>query len=559
MTLKRLHKKFNIASILLISATTFTGFSAPLALADITGTGTGSIIIDGQQAAPSKDTSGNVTNYPGTTNDGSDQASLDTSGATGDGTGNTNVGGAATPDAVGGVYGMANVSFHVQSIVAADGKTPGDMSATDSSTYQTGPNGDTTITTDSTGIATATTLPDGYYLIHETTLVGGITPIADFIVQVVNGNTTKVYPKLSLTTANNNTGTEVNHDTNPIDGSAIPVKNGATNADWSPNNETTTAAEGKQVDMILTPTFDASMMTTEAIANGAANSTAKYIITENIDKGVTVSSSGITIDGLTSGTDYTTTVTGGSGSPSVVTITLTPAGIAKAAALTTDGDATAANTQLKVTVPTTVDSDFVGTVNSTYTTTVTNAYGTTLDNTDTSTTKETINVAGGQLTKEDASTKTPLAGAEFTIVAAASATDAVAVVGGDTTKGTIVDSTTANHTTTSTGMTTFEGLSLPVGTTGDGTATTDGVTYWAVETKAPTGYQLPSSSASATQLTVSTGSSPLSNVTIDNNRTLDLPFTGGQGILGILVLSGMIGTAAFLIRRHQTTDEEASY
>ena len=551
MTLQSLNKKLSIASIFLLTATALAG--PALAFADITGTGTGQIIINAEEAAPTKDSSGNTTNASGTTNDGTDQSGLDTSGTSGGPNTNTAPAGSGTAgtNATGTTYGMANVAFSITSIQPKSGATSGSMKASDSTTYDSGPNGSTTATTDSTGVAKVTGLPDGFYLVHETTTVGGITPIADFIVQVKNGNTTYVYPKLSLTTANGITGTEVNKDTNPINGAAIPVKNGDTNANWSPNNETTTAAEGKEVDMVLTPTFDPSMTTD----TGAVGS---YVITETITKGLTPDASKVTIAGLTEGTDFTATPTTNSDGSTTVTITLTSTGITDAAKLTSDGDGTASGNQLTVTVPITVDTDFVGTATSKYTTTVTNAYGTVLDNDDSSnTTTETVNVGGGQITKEDDTTKLP--GASFTIVAAASAADAIAVAGGDTTKGSIVDTNVSSHTTGSDGVTTFEGLSLPDGTTGDGTATEDKTTYWAVETAAPAGYQIPAGTAKATQLDVSTTASPLADTDIQNNQSLNLPFTGGQGLAIVLVLAGAVGGTAFLVtRKRRSTEEEAS-
>jgi len=622
MTLKSLNKKFSVLSTAVLVAASLSGLANLKVNAADSGTGT--LVINAQQAAPNTSTTQNNTNPGNQDANGNDAGSGNTTGTQAGNQGSTSNDG-SVQTVTGGT--MANVTFSYTPITptntASGMKAPiwGTNGQTTAGTGYTAGTA-TNVTTNASGVATVNNLADGYYLVQQVTKVGGVYEIQPFIVHV-NNNTTNVYPKLDLTTANAIYDTNTNNGKDTVTGTTNNTAgtpnnkdddtagaNQLTDTNIKDNDNTNTAQAGNKVNWNLNATFDGSQVTnsdgknsngttapgsdttgTTTLSDG--NVTGSYQITETLPKGVTYdSTTGVTIpsvqktnsDGtttdvplsLTSGTDYTVSTSG-----QTVTITLTPAGQEKVATALGAGQTGVLNVQ----VPTTVDDTAQGALKDSYTTTVTNAYGVDLSNGTAAT--STLNVGGIGLTKEDTSGN-QLTGAQFVLVKAANLADAQKLVkdnassfnGSVPPKG-ITDGTaalvlnTAGTPVTATvgaANSAFTGIDL----SGSGNSNSDATTgtsngksfagtlastgnYYVVEVKAPTGYDLPDPSTGANvfgDVLASTTTVADDNV-VTNSKPFALPFTGGQGLAGIIIIAIAAGGAAIGIKRHKKSDEEA--
>ncbi|MFC4652977.1 beta strand repeat-containing protein [Lactococcus nasutitermitis] len=619
MTLKSLNKKFAIASIGLLAAVSLGG--AALNLSTVVNAAdtqdqisNGTVIINAQQAAPN---TAATTNNNGTDTDtGTGTTTPGASGGSAIGNQGTTKNDGTTQTVTGGT--MANVTFTATSITpktTASAMVPGDTS-----TYTAGSS--TPVTTNANGVAEFDKLADGYYDFHQVTTVNGIATVADFIVQVNSEDSTagtvNVYPKLDMskssgvtdtvtTNATSNDGstntpnsvvapsvTDLNGDgTTQDENATFSTDNGLTAADGSAN--TTTAGAGDKVYFNVNSVFDSSMVNN---GNGS-NVYGTYTITDTLPSTVTAGTptvsytdtSGNYLGTLVSGADYNYDASTGA-------ITLTSSGMDKLeTAIAANGGSTGSNVGqviINAQYSATVNGGTVGQVQDSATTAITNAYGAVLSTTTPIVT--TVNVGGLDFTKTDGTNPITASGATFTLVKAASQADAIALVEansasftntatftpskmtlgsasfvtGDTTGTADTTATTAITVTTSNGTAAFTGLNL-VDNNVDQYNTDN---YYAVEVKAPTGYQLPAATTGDNvfgqkNATINYGSSTggqtalLADTTptatdneIANQKPFALPFTGGEGLAGIVIIASVAGLAAFAIRRRKNADEE---
>ncbi len=577
MKLNSLNKNFALASVSLLALSTLAGFSG-LATVNAKTTNVadqvsnGEVAIYAQSAAGNQnptqnnglvDSDGNPVNDSGIANNQTGGQAGNTGSTQNDGSQQTTLEG-STPST------MANVTFSATKYVGTGVPTGvTDPSFTD--TTSAAP-----VTTDASGLADFTGLTDGYYLFHQVTTVNGITTVGDFIVQVSHEDSqagiVNVYPKLDMSSsAGLGTSATTNADDN---------FNGQTpNQIANPN--ATTAAAGNTVNWNVNTVFDSSQTNN---GNGTTGVTGTYIVTDQLPNNlvnsstVTVSTvivnvtngSGTKVGTLTPTTDYTITNDGNG----KIVVTLTTAGQQHVASLLGNADGA-----LNIIIPSTVKSA-IGSATDSATTTITNAYGADLSTT--TAVKSTLNVGGLEMTKTDASTNAALAGATFTVVRADNKEDAqdfveanaayfnnsasggtvtnltsskAAFVTGDT-SGNANTSATApvTFTTGKDGIATFNGLNLVDNNT-DGSNTTN---YYLVEVAAPTGYQLPSVSTAANLTGAVTASTApaATDTTITNNKPFALPFTGGQGLAGIIAIATVSGVIAFAIKRRKDNEEE---
>ena len=254
---------------------------------------------------------------------------------------------------------------------------------------------------------------------------------------------------------------------------------------------------------------------------------------------------------------------------------MTPVGQQHAASLLGNSDGA-----LNIIIPSTVKTAVVGSAKDSETTAITNAYGADLSMT--AAVQSTLNVGGVDMTKTDASTSDALKGATFTVVRADNKADAQAFVianaayfnnsaaGGSVANPTLAKaafvtgdsngnaSTTATtpvtFTTGEDGIATFSGLNL----VDDNTDTTNTSNYYLVEVAAPKGYQLPAPNTAANLTGAVTASTAptATDTTITNSKPFALPFTGGQGLAGIIAIATVSGVVAFAIKRRKDNEEE---
>ena len=577
----------------------------------------GNVAIYAEQAAPTGGYGSGQTNTFGN-NDGSDQTSGHTTSAVGDGqtsSAKTGVNGSVSTAANGSVYGMSNVTFDVYSITSSTGKasdmTPANVTYNDDGTPNVSADGTNitlgdltkTGTTDGSGLATISGLSDGYYLITQVTTVGGVRTVAPFIIQVNtednSAGTLNVYPKLSLSSSNTASDSVlVKGDTSDTVTDPNAISNSKLGSDdvaytkQDVNGNTNTAGSNDTVTWNVNSTFDQSQVTNTTTTTNAG----KYVITDTIptsqfatgaqtvSKVNVTDSTGKVLGTLTAGTDYTVSTDG-------TTVTLTPAGQIKAADLIAGGDGTGTKYGttggINVQYTTTVSNTAVGQFKDSPSTTIVNAYGTDLStNVTTGITPSTLNVGGTDFEKEATGSQTLLQGAEFVLVQAKTATDAQDLVKANaslfnntaqagsafkdatSTNAKFVTDSTGNAVTTTTdshGVGSFTGLNL-VDTDTD---TSDATTYFAVEVKAPgtadgnaNNYALPNASnaenvfAVKTSTTTLNGSGTTNSNIIYNNKPFALPFTGGEGLTGIIIIATVAGLAAFAIRRRRDNEEE---
>ena len=88
--------------------------------------------------------------------------------------------------------------------------------------------------------------------------------------------------------------------------------------------------------------------------------------------------------------------------------------------------------------------------------------------------------------------------------------------------------------------------------TGVTTVPSANTTYYISELSAPTGYNKPNG-----PFQVTAGiTNPLNNLTNNlNGGNIKLPFTGGQGIIGLIIIAGVAAGGSIIIRRRKTIDE----
>ena len=585
MKLNSLNKNFALASVSLLALSTLAGFSG-LATVNAKTTNVadqvsnGEVAIYAQSAAGNQnptqnnglvDSDGNPVNDSGIANNQTGGQAGNTGSTKNDGSQQTTLEG-STPST------MANVTFSATKYVGTGVPTGvTDPSFTDTTSVAP-------VTTDASDLADFTGLTDGYYLFHQVTTVNGITTVGDFIVQVSHEDSqagiVNVYPKLDMSSSaglgtsattnadDNFNGQTPNQIANPnatgnSDQTLTNTDNNAgnenlANGTWtngSDNQNTTTAAAGNTVNWNVNTVFDSSQTNN---GNGTTGVTGTYIVTDQLPNNlvnsstVTVSTvivnvtngSGTKVGTLTPTTDYTITNDGNG----KIVVTLTTAGQQHAASLLGNADGA-----LNIIIPSTVKSA-IGSATDSATTTITNAYGADLSTT--TAVKSTLNVGGLEMTKTDASTNAAYfnnsaSGGTVTNLTSSKA----AFVTGDT-SGNANTSATApvTFTTGKDGIATFNGLNLVDNNT-DGSNTTN---YYLVEVAAPTGYQLPSvtTAANLTGAVTASTAPAATDTTITNNKPFALPFTGGQGLAGIIAIATVSGVIAFAIKRRKDNEEE---
>jgi fimbrial isopeptide formation D2 family protein/LPXTG-motif cell wall-anchored protein len=357
-------------------------------------------------------------------------------------------------------------------------------------------------TTDATGTAAFTSLPLGLYLVQETSWPAGATPSAPFLVSVPltdpNNNNAwlydvNVYPKNALTTA-----TKTVSDANAIK-LGDPVS-------W------TISADIPNVN-----TIDA------------------YKITDALDTKLTYTGASVSLaDGttITEGTDYTISFDTAS---NTLTVEFTAAGRAVLAAHNT--------TQVKVVVNSTVNA--VGEITNTALLYPNQAsYNGTPGQPGGPIVTPPVQTKWGSYTIQKTDNKNAaLAGAVFSVYAseadAKAGTNPIAL-GGQTTFPVVAD-----------GTLTLSGLRYSDFANGQAVAPGDPgyQSYWLIEVKAPTGYELLAQPIKfdVTAATTTAGvDATVKNV--PSNSGFDLPFTGGAGsslvyLVGVLLIAGAVALA----------------
>lgn len=161
------------------------------------------------------------------------------------------------------------------------------------------------------------------------------------------------------------------------------------------------------------------------------------------------------------------------------------------------------------------------------------------------------------ITKTDAQSNAPVAGAEFTVYFDVDADSDPA------TTCTVSDLVAANViggpvVTNDSGLVTYKGLQ-----TSDfynGKSQTDKITYCLVETKAPTGYNLLADPIKFEILQTADGTLAVTNLPIKNEKSNlgnNLPLTGGEGVAalslgGLALIGGGVGYYAYTSRKRRT-------
>ena len=244
-----------------------------------------------------------------------------------------------------------------------------------------------------------------------------------------------------------------------------------------------------------------------------------YVITDTLDDALTYKS--LTIDGLTVVTDYTISVAG-----QKVTVSLTDVGMVKLAGKS----AGKSNISLTLTTTLNADGDLLNGVTNTATLDYKNSTGTEGTATDTTTSKATT--SGFQVKKVDGD-DAALAGATIALFADKECTTPVTFYTDKNLTNTATFVVTGND-----GVVGFYGIANG--------------TYYVLETKAPTGYELDGKVYTVT-VNNDTDTDDAIEATITNVKSdsiINLPQTGGIGV-EIVVIAGvlMMIAAAFVIRR----------
>lgn len=240
-----------------------------------------------------------------------------------------------------------------------------------------------------------------------------------------------------------------------------------------------------------------------------------YVITDTLDDALTYKS--LTIDSLTVDTDYTISVEG-----QKVTVSLTDVGMDKLADVS--------SISLTLTTTLNADGDLLNGVTNTATLDYKNSTGTEGTATDTTTSKATT--SGFQVKKVDGDSAA-LAGATIALFSDKECTTPVTFY------------TDKNLTNTATSVVTGD----------DGVVGFYGIangTYYVLETKAPTGYELDGKvyTVAVDNDTDTDGAIEATITNIKSDSIINLPQTGGIGV-EIVVIAGvlMMIAAAFVIRR----------
>lgn len=467
---------------------------------------------------------------------------------------------------------LSNVGFSAVKIVPASGYTVTTMDPSNSSTYNLagsaviGTTGDDGTATLNIGTGRAN---DGYYLVTQTTSSDGITAAAPFIVQVPlnytgtspDGSWTydvNVYPKLDASQYTNpdktiglNDGTNTDKQSSIFAGQNV-TWNLATNFPTSMriknSNGLSTYGKAEFKDQLDSNLTYQSITFSTALQNTSTNSFSQ-----------------ITPLTLIAVEDYTLSTTKG-----LVDIILTNTGIDKV--LTALPAATPGNTSMFIpNITTMVSANYtVGQIGNSFIPNLTNAYGVNLNPNSNPSNPGTPTTPGGQtpdlylgalsLKKVDSVSGTVLQGAVFGIATSAAKASAGDFVqkGSDGTLYADKESVpkgvkTANYTQTTdtNGQATFVGLQLQ-DNTGVTTVTSANTTYYISELSAPTGYNTPNG-----PFQVTAGiTTPVNKLTNNlNGEKIKLPFTGGQGIIGLIIIAGVAAGGSIIIRRRKTIDE----
>ena len=250
-----------------------------------------------------------------------------------------------------------------------------------------------------------------------------------------------------------------------------------------------------------------------------------------------------------------------------IDLQLTKTGIQKVKAAKTS-----ASDPFVINLTTSVANDYkYGQIGNSYSTSIKNAYGVDLSNKtvadapsqlpgDSNKTTDVPEVYLGALKikKIDSVSKTPLAGATFKLIKAESASAAQALADSGEVTATSTASYVQNPTTGSDyslttgadGEIEFDGLALTDSNSVSGATSSANTHYYAIETQAPKGYNRPTAVVDVTASIDPT----TTKVEVSNNldgSNIKLPFTGGQGLVGILVIAAVAGTSSIVIRRRK--------
>lgn len=440
--------------------------------------------------------------------------------------------------------------------------------------------------TDINGMTDFTGLTDGFWLFHQVTLVGGIQTVKDFIVTVNTSDTANkgplnVYPKQDMTKSKNlfdivTTNADDNYNGKTPNNLVAPNANNNTLEDVNETDasNTTTASTGNSVAWNVNTTFDKSQWanTSDVVSSPDIQDNVKSLFTieDTIPTGFTIGTPVVTVGTtiLTPTTDYTITTSG-----QTVSVSLTTTGMKKSATLL---DSTTGTVNVNLYIPTKVtDNVAPGSYKDNAQTIITNAYGVDLSST---LENSTVNIGGVQITKTDGTAAITISATTFVLVRAKDEASADALVkkyasvfNGSTSEISTLpttysatdnasfvakaDGTIALETTGASGVATFSGLNL-VDTNTDTENTTN---YYAVEVIAPDGYQLPTATTAANVTKVAASTTPSNhNNEIVNNKPFPLPFTGGAGISVIVLIAGVAGMVAFVIRKKKDEKEVSS-
>ncbi|EKF52121.1 SpaH/EbpB family LPXTG-anchored major pilin [Lactococcus garvieae] len=570
MKVNPMNKKFTLASVVLLAAVSNIIIPSSSVWAVTTTiknqVSNGEVVIYAQQAGPSSSTAtGNAIGN----NDGTQQSAGESSTST------------ATNNLT-----MSNVEFSATKITPT-----GAASAMVNSTGDVVPSAFTSDAasrkiqkTNVNGMTDFTGLTDGYWLFHQITLVGGVQTVKDFIVTVNTSDTANkgplnVYPKQDMSKVKNlfdivATNADDNYNGKTPNELVSPNADNTTLIDTNAadGSNTTTASAGSRVGWNVNTTFDKSQWTNTSDVVTAPdipdNVKAKFTIEDTIPTGFTIGTPSLRAGttALVPETDYTMTVTN-----QVVSVSLTTAGIKKVAALL---DSSTPTINMNLYIPTTVSGTVTaGTYRDSAKTVITNAYGVDLSSTPKN---SSVNIGGVQITKTNGTAAITASPSTFVLVRAKNEAAADALVkkyasafNGSTSELSTLpvaysatenasfvakaDGSIAVEGTGTSGIATFSGLNL-VDTNTDTENTTN---YYAVEVIAPDGYQLPTATTAANVTKVNASTTPSAhNNDIVINRPFPLPFTGGAGIVAIVLVAGVTGFAALVIRTKKEEAEE---
>lgn len=430
-----------------------------------------------------------------------------------------------------------------------------DMAVSDYSTYTVG----STVVTGKTGSDGTVELPittDGYYLLHQVSTVNGVASMQDAIVQVpLNSTATQavdgwlydinVYPKTDLS-QDNAVNKTVEVGDNVLD-------------DQTGTAKQATVFAGSDVTWNLSSAFSDSLVTDDGVVGSFEVS--DTLNSNFIYKAIHFMVGNAPIN-LSEGADYSLSTTDGK-----IDLQLTKTGIQKVKAAKTS-----ASDPFVINLTTSVANDYkYGQIGNSYSTSIKNAYGVDLSNKtvadapsqlpgDSNKTTDVPEVYLGALKikKIDSVSKTPLAGATFKLIKAESASAAQALADSGEVTATSTASYVQNPTTGSDyslttgadGEIEFDGLALTDSNSVSGATSSANTHYYAIETQAPKGYNRPTAVVDVTASIDPT----TTKVEVSNNldgSNIKLPFTGGQGLVGILVIAAVAGTSSIVIRRRK--------